>query len=336
MNPRDNFWAGRRVLVTGCTGLLGGWVVASLLERGACVVGLVRDQGGGTGPGDRITLVRGDVADEPLLERVLTEYDIQTVFQLAGQTSERAAERSPLSTFESNIKGTWCVLEAARRSGGAPQVIVTSSDQVYGESGTLPLDEEAPLEAQQPLAASKVCADLLARSYFASFSLPVCVARCGSLFGGGDLNWDRLVPGAIQAVLHNQRPVLRAESQPARDYLYVKDAAAAHLRLAECMALRPDVVGQAFNFPGETPLGGVQIMQRILAALSSSLEPDVRGGAARALSPRRLSGLKARTVLGWATHTLDEAIRETVAWYRAYFACEHRDEKGVVKSTLAA
>ena len=215
MLERKGFWQDRRVFVTGCTGLVGAWTVAALRERGAHVVGLIRD----TVPGSElhcanhlasIDVVHGSVEDAALMERALAEYEIQTVFHLAAQTIVGIANRSPLSTFETNIKGTWCILEAARRCGTKPQVLVASSDKAYGNQENLPYTEETPLAGRHPYDVSKSCADLLALTYHHTYQLPVCVTRCGNFFGGGDLNWNRIVPGTIRAVLRNERPVIRS------------------------------------------------------------------------------------------------------------------------------
>jgi CDP-glucose 4,6-dehydratase len=322
MTSTDGFWQDRRVLVTGCTGLVGSWTVRALLAAGAHVVGLVRDQVHGSelvrsGLGDRIDVVRGDVADAALLERALAEYEIQTVFHLAAQTIVGIANRSPLSTFETNIKGTWCVLEAARRCGYGPHVVVASSDKAYGDQPQLPYTEDAPLQGRHPYDASKSCTDILALTYAHTYKMPVCVTRCGNFYGGGDLNWNRIVPGTIRSVLRGQRPVIRSDGTFVRDYFYVKDGAAAYLHLAEHMARRPDVHGHAFNFSTEIQVTALQMVERILRRMNSPLVPDVRGEATNEIKHQYLSAEKARRMLDWAPrYDLDTALAETVAWYR--------------------
>jgi CDP-glucose 4,6-dehydratase len=322
----NGFWKDRRVFVTGCTGLVGSWTVRALLERGAHVIGLIRDQVAGSelvraGLLPRLDVVHGRVEDQPLLERALAEYEVQTVFHLAAQTIVGIANRSPLSTFEANVKGTWCVLEAARRCGTGPQVLVASSDKAYGDQEQLPYTEEAPLQGRHPYDASKSCADILALTYHHTYRLPVCVTRCGNFYGGGDLNWNRIVPGTIRSALRGERPVIRSDGSYIRDYFYVKDGAAAYLHLAECMAERPEVVGQAFNFSNELQVTVLELVRRVLRATGSPLEPDVRNEARNEIRHQYLSAAKARALLGWApSHTLDEALAETVAWYRDYFA----------------
>jgi CDP-glucose 4,6-dehydratase len=326
MSSLNGFWQDRRVFVTGCTGLVGAWTVRALHERGAHVVGLVRDQVTGSelarsGLLARIDVVRGSVEDQPLLERALAEYEIETVIHLAAQTIVGIANRSPLSTFETNIKGTWCLLEAARRCGYSPQVIVASSDKAYGEQPVLPYTEETALEGRHPYDASKSCADILALTYHHTYRLPVCVTRCGNFYGGGDLNWNRIIPGTIRSVIRGTRPVLRSDGTSVRDYFYVKDGAAAYLHLAECMARRPDVLGEAFNFSTEIQVTALDIVKRVLRLMSSSLEPDVRGEASNEIKHQFLSAAKARQRLGWSPgYTLDDALCETIDWYRAFFA----------------
>src|SRR5262245_37884737 len=319
-----NFWQDRRVFVTGCSGLVGAWTVRALLERGAHVVGLVRDRVTGSelvrsGLVERMDIVLGCLEDPYLLERALAEYEIQTVIHLAAQTIVGIANRSPLSTFESNIKGTWCLLEAARRCGYHPDVVVASSDKAYGEQSQLPYTEDAPLQGRQPYAASKSCADIIALTYHNTYHMPVCVTRCGNFFGGGDLNWNRLVPGTIRSILRGQSPVIRSDGTLIRDYFYVKDGAAAYLHLAECLAKRPELAGHAFNFSNEIQVTALDMVHRILGRMSSNVEPDIRNEARNEIPHQYLSAAKARGLLNWQPrYELDEALDETIAWYREF------------------
>lgn len=325
------FWQDRRVFVTGCTGLVGCWTVRALLERGAHVIGLIRDQVAGSelrrgGLEGRIDVVRGGVEDYALLERALAEYEVQNVIHLAAQTIVGIANRSPLSTFETNIKGTWCVLEAARRCGYQPSVVVASSDKAYGEQKVLPYTEDAPLEGRHPYDASKSCTDILALTYHHTYRQPVCVTRCGNFYGGGDLNFNRIVPGTVRAVLRGERPVIRSDGTYVRDYFYVKDGAEAYLHLAECMAKDVRVAGQAFNFSNEIQVTVLQLVQSILKLMGSDLQPVVRNEAKNEITHQYLSAERARQVLGWKPRfTLEEGLRETVEWYRQFFgASEHQ------------
>ncbi len=325
MTTSQRFWQDRRVFVTGCTGLVGAWTVRALLESGAHVIGLIRDQVIGSelvrgGWIDRIDVVHGCVEDAALLERALAEYEVQTVFHLAAQTIVGIANRSPMSTFETNLKGTWCVLEAARRCGYTPQVIVASSDKAYGEQRVLPYTEESPLEGRHPYDASKSCADILALTYHHTYGYPVCVTRCGNFYGGGDLNWNRIVPGTVRSVLRGQRPVIRSDGSYIRDYFYVKDGAAAYLHLAERMTL-PEVHGHAFNFSTETQVTVLELVNFILKLMNSDLQPDIRAEAKNEIVHQYLSAAKARSMLNWKPlYTLEQALRETLGWYQDYLS----------------
>ncbi|HWB09425.1 MAG TPA: GDP-mannose 4,6-dehydratase [Pirellulales bacterium] len=319
------FWRDRRVLVTGCTGLVGSATVLELELRGAHVVGLVRDQVARSelvrsGLDRRIDLVRGSVEDESLLRRTVAEYEIETIFHLAAQTIVGVANRSPMSTFETNIKGTWCLLEAVRQSGRQPQVIVASSDKAYGEQSELPYTESAPLAGRHPYDASKSCADILALTYHHTYRLPVCVTRCGNFFGGGDLNFNRIVPGTIRSALRGERPLIRSDGSYVRDYFYVKDGAAAYLHLAECMARQDEVLGHAFNFSTEIQVSVLELVDLILRLMGSHLKPDVRNEATNEIRHQYLSAAKAKAMLGWhARYSLVAGLVETIAWYRDYF-----------------
>ena len=320
-----SYWLDRRVLVTGCSGLVGSWTVRYLLESGAHVIGLVRDRVPGselwrTGLIGQIDVVHGAVEDLPIMERAVAEYEVQTVFHLAAQTIVGIANRAPLSTFESNIKGTWTVLEAVRRSGFRPNVVIASSDKAYGSHRVLPYTEEAPLLAQHPYDVSKACADMLSLSYYHTYGLPVCVTRCGNFYGGGDLNWNRLVPGTIRSILRGKRPVLRSDGSLIRDYFYVKDGAAAYLHLAEKMEQQPDIVGKAYNFSNELQMTALEMVQRILHLMNSELEPDIRAQASHEIPHQYLSAERARSMLGWQPkYDLERALAETIQWYRNYY-----------------
>lgn len=320
------FWLDRPTLVTGATGLVGSWVVEHLLEAGAEVVCLVRDRVPrcrlvSAGLTERVVVVHGDVRDQALLERVLGEHEVDSVIHLAAQTIVTIAARNPVSTFESNVAGTWALLEACRRSPTVRQVVVASSDKAYGEQETRACDEDAPLRAVHPYDVSKACADLLARSYAATWGVPVAVTRCGNFYGGGDLNWNRIVPGTIRSVLRGQRPVIRSDGTPVRDYFYVEDGAAAYLHLVERLAEDRDLAGQAFNFSTETPLSVLELVQRILAVTGSGLEPELQHGAKQELSFQALRAERARRLLGWRPRfALEEGLARTVAWYRGHFA----------------
>ena len=248
----NNYWTDKNVFITGCTGLLGSWLTMELVKRGANVTGLIRDlvprsNLNWSGFNDKINIVRGELEDFFVLERTLNEYEIDTVFHLGAQTIVSIANRNPLSTFESNIKGTWNILEACRRVATVSRVVVASTDKAYGEQETLPYDEKFPLLGSHPYDVSKSCADLVSQAYHKTYQLPVCVTRCGNFYGGGDLNFNRIVPGTIKSVLNNETPIIRSDGTYIRDYFYILDAVEAYLLLAEKIDSL-DIHGEAFNF----------------------------------------------------------------------------------------
>jgi len=300
-------------------------VVRRLLELEADVVCLLRDwvpeselvQADLIG---KTNLVRGDVLDQAVLERVLGEYEVDTVIHLAAQTIVGVANRNPISTFESNIAGTWRLLEACRRSPQVRQIVLASSDKAYGVAEVLPYTEETALQGRHPYDVSKSCADLIAQSYAATYGTPVAITRCGNFFGGGDLNWSRLVPGTIRSVLRGQRPVIRSDGKSVRDYFYVEDGAAAYLMLAERLAGDASLRGQAFNFSNGTPVSVLDLVDRILRMMGSRLTPDIRNDAPNEIPDQFLDASKARTTLGWRpTFSLDAGLRRTIDWYRKAF-----------------
>jgi CDP-glucose 4,6-dehydratase len=318
-----SFWRDRPVAVTGATGFLGSHLVAQLVEVGADVVVLVRDD---VEPSPisqawagRVAVVRGAVEDQAVVERFLGDYEARTVLHLAAQSQVGVANRSPVATYEANVAGTWALLEAARRSPRVEQVVTASSDKAYGAQPELPYDEAMPLLAVNPYDVSKACADLISTSYHRTFGLPVCVTRCGNFFGPGDRNWERLVPSAIRSLLRGERPVIRSDGTMVRDYLYVVDGALAYLLLVEAMADDPTVVGEAFNFSTETPLTVLELVAALQEAAGTDLEPDIRATATHEIDSQFLSAAKARKVLGWApTRSVEQALVETVEWYREH------------------
>jgi CDP-glucose 4,6-dehydratase len=320
----SGFWQDRPVLVTGGTGLLGSWLVPALQAEGARVVALVRDLVPDalletSGDRARCVTVLGDVRDGDLLERVLAEHEIDAVFHLAAQTIVEHALRSPLGTFRSNVEGTWELLDACRRTGRPSRIVVASSDKAYGTQPDLPYREDQPLHGLHPYDVSKSCTDLIAQTYANTYDLPVVVTRCGNLYGGGDLNFNRLVPGTIRDALAGRRPVLRSDGSPLRDYIYVEDAADAYVRLAE-RAHEPGIRGEAWNFSTETPLTALELTHRLLAACGRpDLEPDIRATATHEIPAQHLSAQKARERLGWwPRYGLEEGFRRTVRWYASY------------------
>jgi CDP-glucose 4,6-dehydratase len=324
----SGFWRDRPTFVTGGTGLVGSWLVRRLVEAGADVVCLVRDwvpqsELVRSGTLDRVTVMRGDIRDQATLERALGEYEIDTVIHLAAQTIVGIANRNPVSTFEANIQGTWALLEACRRSPAVKQVVVASSDKAYGDQENLPYSEDTPLEGRHPYDVSKSCADLISLAYAKSYGMPIAITRCGNFYGGGDLNWNRIVPGTIRSIMRGQPPVIRSDGSFVRDYFYVEDGAAAYMLLAERLAADPAVRGQAYNFSNEIQLTVLDLARRILDAMGSDLALDVRNEASNEIRHQYLSAEKARRQLDWSPlFDLDEGLRRTVAWYVDFFARE--------------
>jgi len=322
----DSYWLDRPVFVTGCTGTLGSWLTIALIDRGAAVTGLIRDQVPfshlrRSGYQERMRVVHGDVTNHEVVERALNEYEIDTVFHLAAQTIVSIANRAPLSTFETNVKGTWNVLEASRRSPKVECIVVASSDKAYGSHDELPYTEDAALRGCHPYDVSKVCADRIAHAYAITYDLPVAVTRCANLYGGGDLNWSRLIPGTIRSVIRGERPLIRSDGTLIRDYLYVKDAAAAYLRLAESVEAR-GVRGEAFNFGTDDPKTVMDVVQAIIDVSEQPiLKPVVLGEAKNEIHDQYLDSTKAKRVLGWTPrYSLKEGLGETMPWYRDFLS----------------
>ena len=320
----SGFWRDRPTLVTGASGLVGGWLVSRLLDAGAQVTCVVRDWV----PQslllrdrliDRVQTVRGDVRDQPFLERALGEGEIDTVIHLAAQTIVGIANRNPISTLESNVAGTWTLLEACRRSPAVRQIVVASSDKAYGDQPHLPYDERTPLQGRHPYDVSKSCGDLIAQMYAASYGLPVAITRCGNFYGGGDLNRNRIVPGTIRSILRGERPVIRSDGHYVRDYFYVEDGAAAYMLLAERLAGDRALAGSAFNFSNEAQTSVSDLVTRVLGLMGSTLEPEVRNDASNEIRNQYLNATLARERLQWRPeYSLDEGLRRTIAWYRTF------------------
>lgn len=321
IEPNVEFWRDRPVLVTGASGLVGGWLVKRLVEAGADVVCLVRDHVPQSmlyrdKLTDRVKIARGDVRDQACLERALGEFEIDTVFHLAAQTIVGIANRNPVSTFETNVQGTWALMEACRRSPKVRQIVVASSDKAYGDQDHLPYDETTPLQGTHPYDVSKSCADLIAATYAVSYGSPVAITRCGNFYGGGDLNWNRIVPGTIRSILRGERPVIRSDGKFIRDYFYVEDGAHAYMTLAEHLARRPELAGQAYNFSNEIQVTVLELVEKILKAMGSNLTPDVRNEASNEIIHQYLSAAKAREQLCWKPlFELDQGLALTIDWY---------------------
>lgn len=323
-NMVDKFWNNKNVFVTGGTGFLGSYLVKKLVNSGANVTVLVRDYIPKSNMyiGEEyksINVVSGKLEDYDIFERILGEYEIDTIFHLAAQAIVGVANKNPLGTFSSNIQGTWNVLEAARRSPLVKQIIVASSDKAYGDQEKLPYDENMPLQGKHPYDVSKSCTDLIAQTYYETYKLPVCITRCGNLYGGGDLNFNRIIPQTIQLVLNGEAPVIRSDGSFIRDYFYVEDAVDAYIALAEKVQ-EYNLGGQAFNFSNEIQLTVLELVDKILNIMGSDLKSVILNQGSNEIKHQYLSAKKARNILGWSPkYTIDEGLRKTVEWYKNFF-----------------
>jgi CDP-glucose 4,6-dehydratase len=302
------YWKERNVMVTGATGLVGSWLLPKLIECGANVTILMRDQV--TSP-QGVSVVRGSLEDYPVVERAINEYEIDTVFHLGAQAIVPIANRSPISTFKSNIEGTWNILEACRRIDTASKIIVASSDKAYGHAD-LPYTESTRLEGRHPYDVSKSCADLICQSYFDTYGLPLNITRCGNIYGGGDTNWSRIIPGTIRSILRGENPIIRSNGKYIRDYIYIKDIVSAYMLLAE-----NNFSGEAFNFSNEDPRDVMSVVERILVCMKCNLNPKVLDNGKNEIKDQYLSSKKARIWLNWEPKfTFDDGIKETISWYK--------------------
>jgi CDP-glucose 4,6-dehydratase len=318
-------WSKHRVFVTGASGIVGSWLVKRLANEGAYVVALIHDWDPQTelirsGDINRIHVVNGALEDYTAIERAINEHEVDTVFHLAAQPIVSTALRNPLPTFETNIRGSYHLLEACRvHRGLVKQVVVASSDKAYGDAETLPYTEDMPLHGRHPYDVSKSCTDLIALTYAHTYGLPVAVARCGNIYGGGDLNWSRIVPGTIRSVLQNERPILRSNGLFTRDYIFVDDVVNAYLATAEALT-REEIAGQAFNFSPESRVSVIEITKAILRQMQrEDLEPIILDQAKSEIKDQYLDSSKARRMLGWAPRfSLEQGLAETIRWYRAF------------------
>jgi len=319
------FWDGKKVFVTGAFGFLGSWLTMELINRKAEVTALMLDRVPDsnlflTGAASKVRVVSGDIVNYEDMLRVFNEFEIECCFHLAAQPLVTVANRNPLSTFNSNIKGTWNILEAARNSRLLKGMTVASSDKVYGDADKLPYKEDMPLSASHPYDVSKACTDMLAQSYFHSYGLPVGIARSGNFYGPGDINFDRLIPGTIKSLLRKEAPIIRSDGKFVRDYFFVKDAVGAFLSLAENIQ-KPSVKGQAFNFGTEKHYTVLEVVQKIISISGRKIAPKVLNQASNEIRSQYLDCSKAKELLGWASSTaVDSGLKETFKWYSDFFS----------------
>lgn len=320
------FWNGHRVLVTGATGMVGSWLVKELLKKNAQVSAFILDENPQSelirsGDFKRISVVNGSLTDFEAVERAVGLFEPETVFHLGAQTIVGAAHRYPLHTFEANIRGTYHLLEACRiHHSSVRGIVVASSDKAYGENPRLPYRENMPLIGRHPYEVSKSCADLLAQSYYHSYGLPVAIARCGNIYGGGDQNWSRIIPGTIRSFLKKERPVLRSDGTFIRDYFYVKDAVSSYLHLGERLD-KNSVRGECFNFSDENPMSVLDIVAAIQKLMNCrEIKPRILNSAHGEIRDQYVSTAKAKKLLGWKpAYRLEKGLSETIDWYRNFF-----------------
>jgi len=320
----NNFWRDKRVLVTGCTGILGSQLVKDLHQYGADIVGIIRDGVPHSnlllsGYDRKINVVTGSVTDYALVERTINEYEIEIIFHLAAQTIVGTANASPFSTFDTNVRGTYTILEAARNKKYLKAIIVASSDKAYGEKEELPYTEKDPLRGVFPYDASKACTDIIAQSYYHTFKMPTAIVRCGNFYGAGDLNWNRIVPGTVRSLYYDESPVIRSDGTLIRDYFYVVDASRAYIRLAEEME-NESIHGEAFNFSNEESLNAAELVQMMIRLTGKeSIQPSILNEAKSEIQDQILSSRKAREVLGWQPeYSLEQGLAETIRWYNSF------------------
>jgi CDP-glucose 4,6-dehydratase len=322
-----SFWRGKKALVTGATGLVGNSLCEFLLKNGASVAALVRDSDPQSeffrsGLSRKVSIVNGALEDYASVERAISEQECDTVFHLGAQAIVSVAYRSPLPTFESNIRGSYNLLEACRvHAKLVSRVVIASSDKAYGDVDVLPYTEDMPPMGRFPYDVSKSCTDLLSRSYYETYRTPVTIARCGNIYGRGDLNWTRIVPGTIRSLLQNEAPLIRSDGKFTRDYVYVDDVAEAYALLA-CSLEKPGVAGEAFNFGPGRPYSVLEVVAAIQKIMGKEkITPRILNEAKAEIRDQHLDSAKAKTRLDWKpTHSLESGLAETIKWYERFLA----------------
>jgi len=320
-----DYWRGKRVFVTGATGIVGSWLTEALVKRGAYIVALVHDWDPQsdlirTGIINQLHVVNGALEDYATLDRAINEHEVDTVFHLGAQAIVTVANRAPLPTFETNIRGSYNLLESCRvHKDMVKRVVVASSDKAYGDSDVLPYTEDMPALGRHPYDVSKSCTDLLAQAYWHTYQLPVGIARCGNIYGGKDLNWSRIVPGTIRSIIENKAPIIRSDGTFIRDYIYVKDAVEAYIGLAQALD-RSEIRGQAFNFSSESHVSVIEIVNTVLRLMErEDLEPIILDQVRAEIKDQYLSSAKAWELLGWGAHySLEEGLQKTIKWYKEF------------------
>jgi len=328
-SPSFEYWSGKRVLVTGATGMVGSWLTRWLVDAGAFTVAFVSDTDPQSelirsGYINRVAVINGRLEKYDDIERAINNQEVDTIFHLGAQPIVGAADRSPRHTFESNIQGTWNLLDSARILDGlVKRIVVASSDKAYGAQPVLPYTEDMSLNGDHPYEVSKSCTDLISTTYARTYGLPVMIARCGNIYGGGDLNWNRIVPGTFRSLLRGEQPILRSDGTFIRDYLHVDDIVSAYLLLGES-ADKPELAGQGFNFSDESPLSVMQVYRAICEAAGKPDErPNILNAAAGEIKDQYLDSTKAHEVLGWhASVSLKEGLAKSFDWYKTLLGAQ--------------
>jgi CDP-glucose 4,6-dehydratase len=320
-------WEGKNVLVTGATGFIGSWLTKSLVEKNANLVVLIRDYfpssplfHDGTYP--KVNAAKGDLIDYGTIRRIFNEYEVDTCLHVAAQPIVTIANRNPIPTFQTNIEGTWNILEVSRKCETLERLVITSTDKVYGEPSELPITEEHPLNASYPYDTSKACADILARTYSVTYGLPIGITRCCNIYGGGDLNFSRIIPETVKAVISNRNPVIRSDGTPVRDFIYIEDVVNAYLTLAENLS-KKSIQGEAFNFGSNSPINILDLVNKIIEVSGKKIKPEVRGKKKphAEIDEQYLSSKKAKKILGWEPKvSLEKGLKKTIKWYKDYFS----------------
>ena len=325
---KEFIWFDKTALVTGASGIVGSWLIRALLEIKCRVVAFVRDSDRNSefvrnGDHLRVSVVTGKLEEYNDVVRAINEFEVDTVFHLGAQAIVNSARRMPLQTFEANIRGTYNLLEACRvvhSHGLAARIVIASSDKAYGVLSQLPYTEDMVLRGRHPYDVSKVCADIIAQGYADTYELQIGIARSGNVFGGGDLNWDRIVPGTIRSLIRNENPIIRSDGKYTRDYIYVKDLAEGYIRIAERdVGLNRN--SEAFNFGYGQPVSVLEMVNKIRCAMGcENLVPEIRNSVVGEIRDQYLSAEKAKSQLGWIPkYRLENGLEETIAWYREYF-----------------
>lgn len=320
------FWKDKQVFVTGATGFIGSWLTRYLVGLGAHVTVLIygdipSSQLRRGGYLKKVRIVEGPLQDLQLLAKTLYEHDIDTVFHLGAQTQVTEALCDPFNTFEANIRGTYSLLEACRVQRRAlKRIIVASSDKAYGVHADLPYVEETPFCPQSPYDVSKACADWIARSYYQTYHLPVVVTRCGNVYGGGDFNWDRLIPSVIKSLHQNQHPVLRSNGQSLRDYIFIADVVEAYLTLGAQLEEKT-LHGEAFNFGTGKPIKTLDIVEHLIRLTNKKhFTPIIEDRATGEISEQYVSSQKAWDTLQWKPKfSFALGLSMTLEWYLQFF-----------------